>query len=81
MGEDCKQEGHIGAIYDRLHQIDKRVTIVEDTLKELTEIRDDVHDIKGLLEQGKGAFNFIKFVIYLSAPLAAFLFWWKEHVH
>jgi prefoldin subunit 5 len=82
MHQECeKSDNHIGAIYDKLHQIDKRVTVVEDTMQELTEIKTDIHSIKTLLEQGKGAFNFIKFLIYVAAPISAFIFWWNEHVH
>jgi len=25
--------------------------------------------------------NFIKFLIYVAAPISAFIFWWNEHVH
>lgn len=81
MHQDCDKTEHIGTIYEKLHDIDKRVTVVEDTLTELTEIKTDVHSIKQLLEQGRGVFKTVQFIVWILGPLAAFFYWWKEHVH
>lgn len=81
MHQDCDKSEHIGKLYEQLHNIDKRVTVVEDTLTELTEIKTDVHSIKQLLEQGRGVFKTIQFFVWILGPLAAFFYWWKEHVY
>lgn len=81
MHQDYQSSDHVGTLYDKIHQIDKRVTVVEETLQELSSIKKDVHSIKELLEQGRGAFKFIQLIVWIVGPIAGFIYWWKEHVH
>lgn len=81
MHQDYTQTEHIGTLYDKIHQIDKRVTVVEETIAEISSIRTDVHAIKTLLEQGRGAFKFIQLLVWVVGPIAGLIFWWKEHVY
>lgn len=70
---------HISKLYEQIHALDKRVALVEDTMKELTEIKEDVHSIKTMFEQGRGAFKTIQFLIWIVGPLSAFIFWLIDH--
>lgn len=71
---------HIGTLYEKLNKIDTRVTIIENTLEELSTIKSDVHSIKELLEQGRGAIKFFQFLVWIVGPVIGAIFWWQEHV-
>lgn len=71
---------HIGALYEKINKIDTRVTVIENTLEELSTIKSDVHSIKELLEQGRGAIKFFQFLVWIVGPVIGAIFWWQEHV-
>jgi len=71
---------HIGALYEKINKIDTRVTVIESTLEELSTIKSDVHSIKELLEQGRGAIKFFQFLVWIVGPVIGAIFWWQEHV-
>ena len=71
---------HIGALYEKINKIDTRVTVLESTLEELSTIKSDVHSIKELLEQGRGAIKFFQFLVWIVGPVIGAIFWWQEHV-
>lgn len=71
---------HIGALYEKISKIDTRVTVIESTLEELSTIKSDVHSIKELLEQGRGAIKFFQFLVWIVGPVIGAIFWWQEHV-
>lgn len=79
MHQEC-DNAHIGKLYEEIHKIDKRVALVEDTLTELSTIKTDVHSIKELLEQGKGAIKIVQFLVWIIGPVVGLIFWWQEHV-
>lgn len=79
MHQECDNP-HIGKLYEEIHKIDKRVSLVEDTLTELSTIKSDVHSIKELLEQGKGAVKIVQFLVWIIGPVVGLIFWWQEHV-
>lgn len=81
MHQECDSLEHIGSLYEKINKIDTRVTVVEQTLEELSSIKKDVHSIKELLEQGRGAIKFFQFVVWIVGPIIGLIFWWKEHVH
>ncbi len=81
MHQECDSLEHIGSLYEKINKIDTRVTVVEQTLEELSSIKKDVHSIKELLEQGRGAIKFFQFVVWIIGPIIGLIFWWKEHVH
>lgn len=81
MHQECESKEHIGSLYEKINKIDTRVTIVEQTLEELSSIKKDVHSIKELLEQGRGAIKFFQFIVWIIGPIIGLIFWWKEHVH
>ena len=74
------KDNHIDTLYNKLHEIDKRVTVVEEALEDLTEIKSDVHSIKELLEQGRGAIKVVQFLVWIIGPIVGAIFWWQEHV-
>jgi hypothetical protein len=80
MHQECESKDHIGALYNKLHEIDKRVTVVEEALEDLTTIKSDIHSIKELLEQGRGAIKFFQFLVWIIGPIVGLIFWWQEHV-
>lgn len=80
MHQECESNEHIGKLYNKLHEIDKRVTVVEEALEDLTTIKTDVHSIKELLEQGRGAIKFFQFIVWIIGPIVGAIFWWQEHV-
>ena len=80
MHQECESKEHIGALYDKIHEIDKRVTLVEQSLEELTEIKSDVHAIKQILEQGRGMFKTAQFVVWVIGPILGVIYWFKNHV-
>ena len=80
MHQECDGNEHIGKLYNKLHEIDKRVTIVEEALEDFTTIKSDVHSIKELLEQGRGAIKFFQFMVWIIGPIVGAIFWWQEHV-
>lgn len=80
MHQECDSNEHIGKLYNKLHEIDKRVTVVEEALEDLTTIKTDVHSIKELLEQGRGAIKFFQFMVWIIGPIVGAIFWWQEHV-
>jgi len=71
---------HIGALYEKINKIDTRVTVIENTLEELSTIKSDVHSIKELLEQGRGAIKFFQVLVWIIGPVIGAIFWWQEHV-
>ena len=80
MHQDCTSNEHIGKLYEEIHKIDKRVTLVEQSLEELAEIKTDVHAIKQILEQGRGMFKTAQFVVWIIGPILGFIYWVKNHV-
>ena len=80
MHQECDSKEHIGALYERIHEIDKRVTLVEQSLEELAAIKTDVHAIKQILEQGRGMFKTAQFVVWIIGPILGFIYWVKNHV-
>ena len=80
MHQDCNSNEHIGKLYEEIHKIDKRVTLVEQSLEELAEIKTDVHAIKQILEQGRGMFKTAQFVVWIIGPILGFIYWVKNHV-
>lgn len=80
MHQECEGNEHIGKLYNKLHEIDKRVTVVEEALEDFTMIKSDVHSIKELLEQGRGAIKFFQFLVWIIGPIVGAIFWWQEHV-
>lgn len=80
MHQDCDNKEQIGSLYEKLNKIDTRVTVVEQTLEELSSIKKDVHSIKELLEQGRGAVKFLQFIVWIIGPVLGVIFWWQDHV-
>ena len=80
MHQECPDNEHIGALYNKIHEIDKRVTLVEQSLEELTAIKSDVHAIKQILEQGRGMFKTAQFIVWIIGPILGFIYWVKNHV-
>ena len=80
MHQECDSKEHIGALYEKINKIDTRVTVLESTLEELSTIKSDVHSIKELLEQGRGAIKFFQFLVWIVGPVIGAIFWWQEHV-
>ena len=80
MHQECPSDEPIGALYNKIHEIDKRVTLVEQSLEELTEIKSDVHAIKQILEQGRGMFKTAQFIVWIIGPILGFIYWVKNHV-
>lgn len=80
MHQDYTSSEHIGKLYEEIHKIDKRVTLVEQSLEELASIKTDVHAIKQILEQGRGMFKTAQFVVWIIGPVIGFIYWVKNHV-
>lgn len=79
MHQECDNP-HIGTLYEKINKIDTRVTVIESTLEELSSIKKDIHSIKELLEQGRGAIKFFQFLVWIVGPVVGLIYWWQEHV-
>lgn len=47
---------------------------------QFTELRDDVHEIKELLTQGKGAVKVLQLLFYIGGPIVMAIYWIKDHL-
>ena len=79
MHQECDNQ-HIGTLYEKINKIDTRVTVIESTLEELSSIKKDIHSIKELLEQGRGAIKVFQFLVWVIGPIVGLIYWWQEHV-
>ena len=79
MHQECDNP-HIGTLYEKINKIDTRVTVIESTLEELSSIKKDIHSIKELLEQGRGAIKVFQFLVWVIGPIVGLIYWWQEHV-
>lgn len=57
-----------------------RLAEIEAKLQDLDELKQDVKDVKRLLEQGKGAVKVFQILFYVIGPIVAAMYWIKEHV-
>lgn len=58
----------------------KRLTALESKLDDLDELKQDVKEVKKLLEQGKGMARLLQLLFYVVGPIIAAAYWIKEHV-
>lgn len=72
-----KQEVDLDSIWEFLHSIDKKIDthLIEDEV-----YRPKMLELVSILEKSKGAVLVFKLLFYIGAPLAALVYWIRDHV-
>lgn len=65
------------SLRDLLHELK---TTLELHIEQENEFRPKVEELVTILERSKGAVVFLKVVLYIGAPIFAFLAWAKDHI-
>lgn len=57
-----------------------RIVRLEQGMDDFRGMREDVQEIKMMLQQGKGAIVAIKLLFFIVGPVVAAAYWIKDHV-
>lgn len=68
------------SVYEQLGELRVRMTHIEDAVQNFSKMKDDLHTIKELMQQAKGAFTALKTLAMVVAPVVAVVTWIITHV-
>lgn len=77
-GDERRKEDR-KSVYEQLGELRVRMTHIEDAIGDFKEMKSDVHQIKELLTQGKGAAKLVQILFLVIGPLVLAMMWIKDH--
>lgn len=81
MSFEGKDRRAIGvSMEDLYNEIQKLNSKVEQHIVESEAMRPRLLELLVILEQSRGVIKFLKFLVYIAAPITAVIYWIKDHV-
>ena len=75
--DDTERRQHDSEV---LKQIAKLRAIMEAHLIEEQQLKPHIKELVDILQKSKGIVLLFKFLLYVGAPIGAFIYWVKDHV-
>ena len=72
-----RQEPTLDSIWILLLEVDTKIS---SHIESEAHLRPHIEELVDMLQKSKGILIFLKALIYVGAPLTAFIYWLKDHV-